>query len=456
MKRTSRLLAVFAVVAMIVTHLIASREAKAQGSGPGFRGPGAVVIEPAGSLAVVDRLGDAVFRVVPSTGDRTIVSNRDTGTGPNFAEPVDIAIEPLGTFVVVDRNLDAVVRVDSRTGNRTVISGCSQTPDPCPVPLIGSGPAFLELAGVATESRGTLVVTDFEAQAVLRVDPRTGNRTVLSSADRGTGPLLDEPMGIVVQANGSLALVDLALDAVVEVDAVTGDRSILSGCSELDDPCPVPLVGSGPSFLRPTDLSVRPNRVLAVIDTDLGAVVDVNPNTGNRTIVSSADRGSGPVFLNPLSIAVDRNRRLFVAEPARRAMIQVAPATGNREIISQAPALTISPPDGTYTDLQAFDLVLIVEGDIDDVSILSASLNTMEDVRADLDRCSTEQPLTGSGVALRCENANAVLELDPGRYRFDVRLDVTFNQGRNVQLRGRAFWNIIGEEDDGAGPIQGD
>ncbi|WP_089933408.1 hypothetical protein [Candidatus Entotheonella palauensis] len=455
MKRTSWFFAVLTVVVMIVTHFAGSRDAKAQGTGPGFRGPAAVVIEQSGDLVVVDRFNDAVFRVMPNTGDRIIVSGSGTGTGPIFAEPVDVAIERLGTFVVVDKNLDAVVWIDPVTGDRTVISGCSQTPDPCPVPLIGTGPAFLDLASIAVETRGTLVVADLEAKAVIRVDPLTGNRTILSSADRGTGPELDEPGGIVVQANGSLALVDLALDAVVEVDAITGDRRIVSGCSEQPDPCPVALVGSGPSFVRPIDLSVRPSRVLTVVDIDLGAVIDVNPNNGNRTIVSSADRGLGPVFLNPLGIAIDRNRRLFVTEPGRRAVMQVAPTTGTRTIISQAPALTISPPEGTYTTSQAFDLVLIVEGDIDDVAILRATLNTTEDVTTALNRCMMEQPLTGSGIAIRCENADAVLGLDPGRYRFDIRIEAFLPGGGSIQLRGRTFWNILGEDEgDGITPTQ--
>ncbi|PON17968.1 hypothetical protein C2W62_10430 [Candidatus Entotheonella serta] len=305
-----------------------------------------MIVEPSGTLAVLDRVDGSVFRVSPNTGARTILSNRSTGTGLNFSDPVDIARQADGTFVVVDRNRDGVFEVNPQTGNRTVISGCPQGGQPCPVALIGSGPPFRRLVSVAVETRGTLIVVDAEAQAVIRVLPSTGNRTVLSSATRGSGPNLDEPMGIAVKSNGQLALIDTSLDAVVEIDPVSGDRTIISGCSEAPDPCPVPLVGFGPSFLRPVDVAVRPNRTLVVIDVDRGAAIEVNPNTGTRTILSDAATSVGPVFLEPTSIAVDRNRRLFISDLVRRAVLQVNPASGERQISSQAPALNVSPSHG--------------------------------------------------------------------------------------------------------------
>lgn len=450
MKRTSWLWVIhLTVVAMIVMHVTGRQDAYAQGTGPSLRGPASVIVEPSGMLAVVDRIGDGIFRVSPNTGERMILSNRTTGTGPSFSEPMDIARQAGGTFVVVDRNLDAVIRVDPVTGNRTVISGCPQTRDPCPVPLVGDGPPFGRLVSIAVEPGGSLVVVDFAAQAVMRVAPGSGNRTVLSDATRGIGPALEEPMGIAVQANRQLALIDTALDAVVEVDPITGNRSILSGCSEVPEPCPSPIIGFGPTFLRPVDVAIRPNRTLVVIDVDRGAVIEVNPNTGTRSIVSDAETGIGPVFLEPTSIAVDRNRRLFVSDQVRRAIIQVNPASGERQFSSQAPSLSVSPSEGIYTDSQSFDLVLIVEGDIDDVSINRATLNVTEDLRDTLNRCDMKRQLTGSGVVIRCVNADILFGLDPGRYRFDVRLNVSFNRGNNnVILRETVFWYVLGEAEE--------
>jgi hypothetical protein len=444
MKPTSWLFMVVTVVVMIATVVAGRRDANAQGSGPDLRNPVAVVAEPFGTLAAIDQNLNAVFRVLLTAGDRSIVSDQDMGMGPNLSRPSDIAREANGTFVVVDENLNAVLRVDPTTGDRQVISGCVQTQDPCPVPLIGTGPPLGRLVSVAVEGATSLIVVDLEAKAVLRVALSTGDRTILSNANRGSGPNLDEPMGIAVQSNGTLALIDTALDAVVEVDPVTGDRRILSGCADVPDPCPVPLVGSGPSFMRPVDVAIQPDRTLAVLDVDLGAIVEVNPDTASRTIVSDATTGSGPVFLSPSGITADLNNRLFVVDPVRRAIIQVNPDSGERQIISQASTLNISPDTGIYTAFQAFDLVLIVEGAIDDVSIASATLNGT-DITSILNSCGIEQRLTGGGVAIRCANANALLGLEPGRYRFDVLLNASVAGQGNTELRDTVFWYLLDE-----------
>ena len=77
---------------------------------------------PARILVAVDSSLDAVVRVDPLTGDRTIVSSTSNGTGPAFNNPLGIAVEATGDLVVVDADLDAVVRVDPVTGDRTIVS----------------------------------------------------------------------------------------------------------------------------------------------------------------------------------------------------------------------------------------------------------------------------------------------------------------------------------------------
>src|SRR5206468_492485 len=106
-----------------------------------------------------------------------------------------------GHLVVADGffGLKAVIRVDPHTGDRTVISSDATT---------GQGPSFGDLHAIAVEADGHLVVagSGFTGNGnwVVRVDPHTGNRTVIS----GQGPDFGFPTGVAVEADGHLVVTD--------------------------------------------------------------------------------------------------------------------------------------------------------------------------------------------------------------------------------------------------------
>ena len=60
-----------------------------------------------------------MYRVNPITGERTIVSDLVAGSGTPLVSPVGVAVEPGGAWVVTDFGLDAVVRIDPATGDPT-------------------------------------------------------------------------------------------------------------------------------------------------------------------------------------------------------------------------------------------------------------------------------------------------------------------------------------------------
>ena len=117
-------MALFAVSVVPVTGADGDSDVNSErmGSGAGFLEPFGVAVEADGSLVVVDLGLDAVVRVDPISGNRTVFSDATTGSGPDFGSPVDIAVEADGTLVVTDCDLRAVVRVDPITGDRTIVS----------------------------------------------------------------------------------------------------------------------------------------------------------------------------------------------------------------------------------------------------------------------------------------------------------------------------------------------
>ena len=96
-----------------------------RGSGPGFGSPFGIAVESDGSLVVVDPGLEALVRVDPVSGERTILSDDSTGPGPGFGSPRGIAVESDGSLVVVDDGLEALVRVDPVSGERTIVSDAS-------------------------------------------------------------------------------------------------------------------------------------------------------------------------------------------------------------------------------------------------------------------------------------------------------------------------------------------
>jgi sugar lactone lactonase YvrE len=188
-----------------------------------------------------------------------------------FLGPTGIAVEPSGTLVVVDNGLRAVVRVDPQTGARTIISDATT----------GSGPALVRPIAIAVEASGAFVVIDFSPGvspgAVVRVDPQTGARTIVSDATTGSGPTFGTRAltGFAVEPTGDLVVIDAAHDTVVRVDAVTGDRNVISSSA---------VIGSGPALFAE---SIAASATGTLFVAGRGFLFQVDPHTGMRRVVTN-------------------------------------------------------------------------------------------------------------------------------------------------------------------------
>jgi sugar lactone lactonase YvrE len=214
--------------------------------------------------------------------------------------------------------------------------------------LIGGGPPFDLPAAAAVEAAGSLIVTDAGLGAVVRADPRTGDRTLVSGcpaidAQRncqgtllGQGPPFRTPSAIAMAADGHLWVGDTLRQAVLQVDPSTGDRTLVSGCTAIDveGRCVGGLIGRGPPFDFPVALAVEVTGALVVVDAGLGAVMRVNPSTGDRTLVSDASIGRGLPLFFPVAIAVEADESLVVVDRKINAVVRVDPYIGERTIVS--------------------------------------------------------------------------------------------------------------------------
>jgi hypothetical protein len=83
--------------------------------------PGDIVIATQTGPTANNDFGVAL--VDPANRNRTILSDNTTGTGPDFSKPEGVAIEPHGSLLAINDSQNALLRVDPATGNRTILSG---------------------------------------------------------------------------------------------------------------------------------------------------------------------------------------------------------------------------------------------------------------------------------------------------------------------------------------------
>ena len=287
-----------------------------------------------------------------STGARTIVS--DNGSPPQdgdfeLGEIIGLAIAPDGDIYVADSGMSGsrfgtsggVWRIDPVTGIRTPVSSNADPVNPAA--------EFSSPDGIAFEADGNLIVSDYATDggdgAVFRVNPTTGERTVLSS--NTAQPTDDEfatAEGVAIAPDRTIYVADSdAYDGdggVFRVNPDTGQRTMISNNDS-------PTVGTVSDYQTPVAIAIDGNGDLLVAERmsegdDEGAVIRVDPDTGTRSPVSANDapvQDDDDLFANPAGIAVAPNDDIFVSRGVfsnfgSGAIQRVDPVTGLRSVFS--------------------------------------------------------------------------------------------------------------------------
>jgi len=331
-----------AFAALVLASGLGAEEALAQGLPAGE----IVVVD---LYAGTDQRG-ALFRVNPATGNRTLVSDfGNPAQGPLGLDPFVVAFAPVGIVVADQRagtscnpisGCGAIFVVDPTTGARTLLSDFG---DPAQGPT-----GLIDLYGIVAEASGDLLVTDQSAggsgQGLLfRVSPADGTRTIVSNfADPGQGPTGGEPSGVAIEASGTILVADANTSGfpsgvIFRIDPQTGQRTIVSDF--LDG-------AQGPLGELPIDVQPGFGNDLWVPDQTGGAgagygqLFRVDAITGNRTIVSTfGSDAEGPIGYNQNDVKLDRDGRLLVLDfdagtNSQGALFEVDPATGARSYFS--------------------------------------------------------------------------------------------------------------------------
>ena len=191
----------------------------AVGLGPAMQDPQSMVLDAAGTTALVvaSGRGGALFSVDLASGMREYVSERNVGGGIGFDVPEALVLDEVRKFVLVaDSGAAAVLAIELATGNRAALS------------TMGEGPAITVPRGIAMATPDTALVYD-DAAGFLFMDIATGDRTLFTAGELRPGVSLNTAQVLMVDpARNVLFLADDGLNMVIALDMTTKERLIIS------------------------------------------------------------------------------------------------------------------------------------------------------------------------------------------------------------------------------------
>ena len=311
--------------------------------------PVGVALDASGNILVVDQSagtggGGALFRVNPTNGNRTLVSDfGNIAQGTLGTDPIGVALDASGNILVIDSGVGtggggALFRVNPTSGDRTLISDFGTN---------AQGVSGEDPVGEALDASGNMLVIDQNANsgnggALYSVNPNNGNRTLVSDFDDGPDPLGVDPVGVAAVPPqprlGDILVIDPEAGvngsgALFSVDLFNGSRSLISNFG---------MSARGRSGTNPFGVAIDSSGNILVIDPGAGKgeLSRVNPANGNRTLVSHfGDSSQGPLGDEPTGVAVDASGSILVTDPfagtsGRGALFRVNPTNGNRTILS--------------------------------------------------------------------------------------------------------------------------
>jgi Ca2+-binding RTX toxin-like protein len=265
-----------------------------------------------------------------------------------------------GDIVVADPNAfggnGGLIDVNPDTGSQTAISNDT----------ISTQQLFTDPTGVAFDPLdGSIIVADPNAfggsGGLIRVDPATGQQTPLSNNAISSHALFSNPVGVAVSPSGMLLVADSDASggggAVIAVDPGTGEQTLVSDNA----------VSPTPQFVNPSGITVENSGTILVADPDSpapitgtkGAIIAVDPSTGAKRLITNNDTSQAQTFSNPLGIAVETPGTLLVAntaaDPNTDGVILVNRSSGQQYALSTE-GLFVAPT-GIAMDLDGRALV---------------------------------------------------------------------------------------------------
>ena len=340
-----------------------------------FRLPQALCFDATGRLFVLDA-GNGTVRIIDGNGVVStfvgtpgIVGSSDgVGAAASFNMPNGMAIDAAGNLYVNDTGNETIRKI-TPAGVVSTLAGAVGSPGS--TDGTGSAARFNALAGIASDSIGTLYVTDSEDQTIRKITPAgvvTTLAGILGSVGARDGPaaaaLFNHPTSIAIDAAGTLYVTDSQNDAVRAITPA-GIVSTIAGSPGISGSADG--IGAAARFNDSFAISTDSQSNLYVSDgfnnTIRKITVGGNVTTlaGSASIMGAVDgQSSAASFDEPYGITADPTGNLYVADVNNATIRKITPGglvstfAGTAKIMGSTDgsggAARFSEPIGVYSD----------------------------------------------------------------------------------------------------------
>lgn len=331
-------------------------------------------VDQAGEKAYIGDFYDEIIEVDLASGDRRLVSGKYDYLDTNlvFEQGFGLAVNKANNELYLNCAANHLIAIDLTTGERRQVTDS----------IRGVGVPINNAQSVRYDSVNDRVlllngVYQSYAPEIMSVDPLSGDRAIVTAEVIGGGEELEDFSDFAVdQVSGEIYLAQYwwngaKKNSVIKVNPETGDRTLVSGNGR----------GLGPVFTRIQTLELVESESIAyVLDQEVDAIFIVDLVSGNRSLLTQpGTTGSGVDWELPTYMALNQEKnQLYVSEQSTGTIYIVDPVTGHREVFS-SDVVGEGPTLGEVTQirLDAFRNKLIVESySVNGAQVLYVDLET--------------------------------------------------------------------------------
>jgi len=303
-------------------------------------------------IALQERVNPLVLEMTNTDMVTEVVDTAQIKRQQALPQPIAFALDPSrDRALVVDRALGAVVAIDLSTGDRDVL-------------LDTSDASFTRLAGIVVNASGQRAyLLDAQPGRIYRHNLQT-NTVSLATPPRPDEPSLFFLRDLVLdEGNDRLLLSDLSDGSVIAVNLNSGGRAyILDNTAENQ---PVGFVSSLAFDSATNELYIGDSGAFV---SHPGLIFSTNLMSEQWSVVSDSGPADSPTYMEDITdMALDRtNNRLLVTEPNRGALLAVDLNNGDRTVISNRTTPNTSlpfAPRGVQLDI-ANDRAIVLDADL--------------------------------------------------------------------------------------------